>query len=114
MPTTKTLEQARKYHIKLTRKLPNSQQRVYKSENQLKDEIKNKKENWSKDGPKCFRPTVAVSEKKMHYGNKCPKNQERTKNFCDKELKKVDDKKIRWYRTITPNKNTRIVIACPK
>lgn len=114
MPTNGTLEEARKYHVKLTRKLPNSSKRTYKSEEQLKGEIAMRKTNWSKGGPKCYKPTVAVAEQKAHNGKKCPRGQERTANFCVKEIQPYNKDKMKWFRTLVPNKTTRIAIACPK
>ena len=67
--------------------------------------------------PKCKKSTYAVNEKKAHHGKPCKKNEERTKNFCVKKLStnnKTTEENNKWYRTISPNKNTRIIIACPK
>lgn len=115
MPTKKTLNEAKQYYIKLTRKLPNIQTRVYKSEKELKNEIDNKKQNWKNGGPKCFKPTIAIAEQTKHYGKKCPQGQERTTNFCVKEINQILNKdKIRWYRTLSPSDKTRVTIACPK
>ncbi len=113
-PTEKTLDKARAYHIKLTRKLPAQGKRTYKSEEQLKKEIASRKKNWSKGGPKCFRPTVAITEEKKHNGRPCKKGEERTTNFCIKQLNPYDKDKTRWVRTLTPNKSTIVRIACPK
>ena len=114
MPSNRTLEEARKYHVKLTRKLPNSPKRTYKSEEELKGDIAQRKTNWAKGGPKCYNPTVAVTEQKAHNGKKCPRGQERTANFCVKEIQPYNKDKVRWFRTLVPNKTTRITIACPK
>lgn len=113
-PSEKTLSQARKYHVKLTRKLPNSQKRVYKSENELKKQIKQRKLNWSKKGPKCFKTTQVVSELKRHNGASCPKGHERTANFCIKQIAPYKKENVKWFRTLTPNDHTRVVIICPK
>lgn len=114
MPSEETLNKARKYHIKLTRKLPNSPKRVYKTEKELANEIEKRKRKWSKGGPKCFRPTQAITELKRHNGQPCPKGQERTEHFCVKEIKPYDKKNVKWYRTLSPNNQTRITIICPK
>ncbi len=114
MPTKATLEQARKYHVKLTRKLPLSSKRTYKTEAQLKEEIATKKENWSKGGPKCYHPTIAVQEQKAHNGKRCPRGTERTTNFCVKDMQPFQKEQIRWYRTLSVSPSTRITIACPK
>ena len=114
MPTEPTKDKARTYYVKLTRKLPDSNKRVYKSEEQLKREIANRKKNWSKGGPKCFRATVAITEEKKHHGNPCKKGMERTVNYCIKQLRVYEKDKTRWVRTLTPNTNTRIRVACPK
>jgi hypothetical protein len=108
------LEEARKYRVKVTRKLPNSNKRTYKGEQELKDDIAARKQNWNKDGPRCYRATMAVAEQKAHNGKKCPKGQERTENFCVKEIQPIAKDKVRWYRTIVPNQKTRITIVCPK
>jgi hypothetical protein len=109
-----TKDKARKYYVKLTRKLPNSNKRVYKSEEQLQKEIANRRKNWNKGGPKCFRPTIAITEEKKHHGTPCKKGEERTANFCIKQLNVYDRDKTRWVRTLTPNNTTRIRVACPK
>ena len=114
MPSNQTLEQARKYHVKLTRKLPNSPKRTYKSEEELKEQVVTRKKNWDKGGPKCYKPTMAVAEQKAHNGKKCPRGQERTANFCIKEIEPYKKDKVKWFRTLTPNPKTRITIACPK
>jgi hypothetical protein len=67
-----------------------------------------------KPSPRCKKPTVAINEKKAHNGSPCKKGEERTKNFCVKQMSPYDAKKTAWVRTISPNKNTRIAIACPK
>lgn len=114
MPSNSTLEEARKYHVKLTRKLPNSPKRIYKSDKELKADIASRKTNWSKGGPKCFNPTVAIAEKKVHNGKKCPRGQDRMANFCVKEIQPYNKDKVKWYRTLIPNNSTRITIVCPK
>jgi hypothetical protein len=114
MPSERTLEQAHKYHVKLTRKLPNSPKRIYKSEDELKEQVTTRKKNWEKGGPKCYKPTMAIAEQKAHDGKKCPKGQERTRNFCVKEIEQYKKDNIRWFRTLTPNSKIRITIACPK
>lgn len=114
MPTENTLAKARAYHIKLTRKLPEQSKRVYKSEEQLKKEIKSRKLNWINGGPKCFRPTVAITEEKKHNGKPCKQGEERSTNYCIKELNAYDKSKTRWVRTLVPNPSTRVRIVCPK
>jgi hypothetical protein len=94
--------------------LPNSPKRTYKSEEELKADIAARKNNWAKGGPKCYNPTVAVNELKMHNGKKCPRRQERTANFCVKEIQPYNKDKVKWFRTLVPNKTTRITIVCPK
>ena len=114
MPLNSTLEDARKYHVKLTRKLPKSSKRTYKSEAELKEQVATRKKNWENGGPKCYKPTVAIVEQKAHNGKKCPRGQERTPNFCVKEITPYNKDKIKWYRTLVPNSKTRVTIACPK
>ncbi len=114
MPSEKTLDKARSYYIKLTRKLPEQPKRIYKSEEQLKREIASRKKNWNKGSPKCFRPTIAITEEKKHNGMSCKKSEERTVNYCIKQLQPYEKNKTRWIRTLSPNENTRIRIACPK
>ena len=63
---------------------------------------------------RCKKSMVAVSEKKKHNGKPCSNKQERTKNFCAKKLNDVPSNKIKYYRTVSPNKNTRIIVGCPK
>ena len=95
-PNKKVLESARKYYIKLTRKLPGSEKRTYKSEQQLAKEIATRKKNFAEDGPKCFKPTIAITEEKKHNGKACKNGEERTTNYCIKELNKYDKEKTRW------------------
>lgn len=110
-------EEAHKVYLKTTRKLPNSPVRTAKSAKELEKEIAVRKVNLAK-GPKCFKTPVAIDEKKRHNGAPCPKGQERSKNFCAKPLipedKKLSLTEYRWFRVLTPNKNTRITLACPK
>lgn len=119
--TSKELrEEAHKVYLKTTRKIPNSPHRTAKSEKELEREIFVRKINQAK-GPKCFKTPIPIDEKKRHNGAPCPKGQERTKNFCVKPLlqtqpdnKKMSPTEYRWFRVLTPNKNTRITLACPK
>lgn len=121
-------EQAHKLYLKTTRKLPNSPHRTAKTEKELTYEIRNRKKNFAK-GPKCFKTPIAIDEKKKHNGASCQPGEERTKNYCVKKLsppkttqttqttttpKKLDPTQFRWFRVISPNKNTRITLACPK
>lgn len=64
--------------------------------------------------PKCKKSTVAVSEKKKHDGKPCKKGEERTANYCVKSMSPYKKDAVKWFRTISPNKNTRITIVCPK
>lgn len=117
-PSKDLREEAHKVYLKTTRKIPNSPHRTAKSEKELKREITARKVNLAK-GPKCFKTPIAIDEKKRHNGAPCPKGQERTKNFCVKPMRESTDKKLslteyRWFRVLTPNKNTRITLACPK
>ena len=62
----------------------------------------------------CGRSTVTVNEEYRHNGKPCKKGEERTKNFCIKKLNSLNSDNVKWYRTVSPNKDTRITIACPK
>lgn len=64
--------------------------------------------------PQCKKSTVAITEKKAHHGKRCKKGEERTENFCVKPMSPYKKDKVKWYRTVSPNKNTRITIVCPK
>ena len=62
----------------------------------------------------CGRSTVAINEEYRHNGKPCKKDEERTKNFCIKKIKSLNMNDVKWVRTVSPNKDTRITIACPK
>jgi len=110
------IDMAKKYHVKLNRKLPKSAVTVRKGINEIARETESRIKNWANSEPKdrCYKPTVAINELHKHYGKPCKKNEERTKNFCLKKLASVDFDKVKWTRTVVPNKNTRITIVCPK
>ena len=107
---------AKQYSVILTRKLPNSKKLISKGVGELVRETESRIKNWSKADKKdrCYKPTVAINEKYLHNNKPCKEKEERTKNFCVKKLNKVDEKKVKWERTLSPNKNTRITIVCPK
>jgi hypothetical protein len=107
---------AKQYSVTLTRKLPNSKKLISKGVGELVRETESRIKNWSKADKKdrCYKPTVAINEKYLHNNKPCKEKEERTKNFCVKKLNKVDEKKVKWERTLSPNKNTRITIVCPK
>ena len=107
---------AKHYSVTLTRKLPNSTKLISKGVGELVRETESRIKNWSKVDKKdrCYKPTVAINEKYLHNNKPCKEKEERTKNFCVKKLNKVDEKKVKWERTLSPNKNTRITIVCPK
>ena len=109
-------ELAKQYSVKLTRKLPNSTKLISKGIGELVRETESRMKNWAKVEKKdrCYKPTVAINEKYLHNNKPCKEKEERTKNFCVKKLKKIDTKTVKWERTLTPNKNTRITIVCPK
>ena len=111
-PELKTLAKA--VHVRLTRKSPRDSKHVPKSDKELLNEIKNKIKNLAKGSPACYKPTQAIAEKKLHNGKPCPKGETRTKNYCIKEIAPYDREKTRWVRTVTPNKQTRITVVCPK
>lgn len=62
----------------------------------------------------CKKSTVAVAEKKKHEGKPCKKGEERTTNYCVKKLSPYKKDEVKFVRTISPNKKTRITIVCPK
>lgn len=64
--------------------------------------------------PTCKKSTIAVTEKKKHEGKPCKKGEERTANYCVKQLSTYKKEKVKFFRTISPNKTTRITIVCPK
>ena len=107
---------AKAYHVRLNRKLPNINKVVPKGMGELIRETESRIKNYANSPPKdrCYKPTIAINEKHKHFGKPCKPNEERTKNFCLKKLAKVDLNKVKWERTLVPNKNTRITIVCPK
>lgn len=107
---------AHKYHVTLNRKLPHSNSVIAKGIGELSREIQSRAKNWKNTAPKdrCYKPTVAINEKYAHNGKPCKHGDERTKNFCIKKLGSVDSTKVKWVRTLSPNKTMRITIACPK
>jgi hypothetical protein len=120
MPSTKASkelkEEAHRYYLKTTRQVPKSPHRIAKSAKELETEIANRKNNFAKGGPKCFKTPIAIDEKKKHDNKPCAPGEERTKNYCVKQLteKKMDPSHFRWFRVLSPNKTTRITLACPK
>lgn len=107
-------EFAKKYHVKLTRKSPHSEKRIPKPESQLLRETESRIKNYAKGGPLCRKPTVAINEKKAHHGFPCKSGEERTANYCVKKLQPYKAEQNRWVRTVSPNKNTRITVVCPR
>ena len=113
---TNIITMAKKYSVKLQRKLPHSTEVIPKGIGELIRETQSRMKNWANTAPKdrCYKPTIAINEKRLHNGKACKKDEERTKNFCLKKLKTVDLNKVKWTRTLSTNKSTRITIVCPK
>lgn len=110
-------EEAKAYSVKLTRKAPNSPHRIPKGERELQREVESRKRNWANGNPRCYKPTVAVAEKRKHHGGPCAKGEERTKSFCVKPLptpKPIPKEQRKWVRTLTPNPETRLTLVCPR
>ena len=106
--------EAKHYGLHLTRKSPRSPKRIPKSEAELKRQLESRKKNWARPGPKCRKTTVVVSEKKAHCGAPCPKGQERTASFCVKKTASYSPENTKWIKTLSPNRETRLTLVCPK
>jgi hypothetical protein len=104
---------AKKYYVKLTRKVPGEEKRIYKSEKELLRETEHRIKIWDKS-PHCRKSTEVIAEKKLHKGKPCPVGQERTKNFCVKKMNPYVPEKTKWVRTISPRKDVRLTLACPR
>lgn len=115
MSTQNIKDEARRLHVKLTRKLPKSPKRVPKSPKELKRDTEKHKKYVQTHPPKpCKKSTVAINVKHAHHGAPCKDGEERTKNYCVKTLSPFDAKKTKWVRTLTPYPNKLVTIACPK
>lgn len=104
---------AKKYFVKLTKKVPGKDKRVPKSEAELLRVTEHRVRNWDKT-PHCRKSTEVINEKKKHNGKPCKPGEERTKNFCIKKIKEYDADKTKWVRTLSPRENVRLTLVCPK
>ena len=104
---------AKKYFVKLTRKVPNKDKRQLKSEKELIRETENRVKISNKS-PICRKSTEVINEKKKHNGKLCKPGEERTKNFCVKKIKEYDADKTKWVRTLSPRENVRLTLVCPR
>lgn len=107
-------ELAKKYYVKLTRKSPGSDKRIPKPDSQLLRETESRIKNLARGAPLCKKPTIAVNEKMAHHGRPCRPGQERTASYCVKKLAPYKPESTRWVRSVSPNKETRITVVCPK